>query len=314
MEQAIVPQITPWTVGHIHEHLDQVDLCPPYQRDVVWDTYQQVVYLNSLCLGRAPTVVILNRRDQHNWVCIDGKQRLTAVWQFMNNQTYTVLHGQVVWYSQVGQPLDCHANWPQRAMCWKERHLFRMTNLHVSCYYDLSYNDQVDIFNRIHHGVRMGEHQLLYCTTAVQTGLDDIIDNHRQNLASIMTKNSRDQIYGMLTKVMYNAHVRPCNNSKHVREWLQDNAHRTDCLTHLVEHFVPHVVVDKRNDMRSPRVIAIMTEAYLNGPVGDPASVLRRFISAVKNERAHDNDVDATSDRAMAKLRRIARHSIVSDT
>lgn len=65
-----------------------LDLNPPYQRGQVWTRQQQVALIRSTLLGiPLPSITVNNREafqggvavDEPLWVCIDGKQRLTAL-------------------------------------------------------------------------------------------------------------------------------------------------------------------------------------------------------------------------------------------
>jgi hypothetical protein len=80
--------------------LNLLDLNPPYQRGDVWTTDQRVALIKSLCMGLPVPVIITNDRTTDWWtdrpidydageapeVVIDGKQRLTTICMWFNNE------------------------------------------------------------------------------------------------------------------------------------------------------------------------------------------------------------------------------------
>lgn len=68
-----------------------IDLNPEYQRGHVWTQDQKVAYI-EYCLrgGKTNNTVVFNQRDPEDgscpYECVDGKQRLTAVYEFVNNK------------------------------------------------------------------------------------------------------------------------------------------------------------------------------------------------------------------------------------
>lgn len=86
--------------------IDDGDLTldPPYQRGDVWTEQQRVNLIKSIMLGIPIAAVVLNKRGDNHWwdqpitmndpwfACIDGKQRLTTVHLWMNNQFAVPVH------------------------------------------------------------------------------------------------------------------------------------------------------------------------------------------------------------------------------
>ena len=76
-----------------------IDLAADYQRDVVWDIERQSTLINSLYFGFYVFPVLLSRRGTNvPLVCIDGKQRLTSVLKFFNNEIPLILHDSKIMY------------------------------------------------------------------------------------------------------------------------------------------------------------------------------------------------------------------------
>ncbi|KZS98155.1 hypothetical protein SISNIDRAFT_448310 [Sistotremastrum niveocremeum HHB9708] len=84
------------TARELHKalHEGQIDLSPPYQRDVVWAPKKQQAFINSLLQGFDTPKLYFSLYDGLDpdgdpypsdvWRVIDGKQRLTAITRFMD--------------------------------------------------------------------------------------------------------------------------------------------------------------------------------------------------------------------------------------
>lgn len=71
------------------DDVHKIILEPNFQRGHVWTTLQQHKFI-EYCLrgGRESLVVIFNLKEtlpRHTYTCIDGLQRLTAIWMFMHD-------------------------------------------------------------------------------------------------------------------------------------------------------------------------------------------------------------------------------------
>ncbi|KIY49278.1 hypothetical protein FISHEDRAFT_72619 [Fistulina hepatica ATCC 64428] len=83
------PEITNMDLKALNEkvHGGWIDLDPEYQRGVVWSAKKQSDLIHSIFHNiTVPNLVFAVRKDEDGsdlWVCVDGKQRLTAVSYFM---------------------------------------------------------------------------------------------------------------------------------------------------------------------------------------------------------------------------------------
>ncbi|KAI0064940.1 hypothetical protein BV25DRAFT_209730 [Artomyces pyxidatus] len=76
---------------HIMIHEGEVDLDPPYQREVVWNSAKQMAIIDSLYHNYwVPPVVFAVMYDEEageeSRLCVDGKQRLTSIQKFFDGQ------------------------------------------------------------------------------------------------------------------------------------------------------------------------------------------------------------------------------------
>ncbi|KAI0305571.1 hypothetical protein B0F90DRAFT_1074625 [Multifurca ochricompacta] len=91
---------------HIQIHNGKIDLCPPYQRDVVWPTGKQMEIIDSLFHNfYVPPVIFAVMRDEEGEevrICVDGKQRLTSIVKFLDGHiAYKDPDTRKLWWYQV---------------------------------------------------------------------------------------------------------------------------------------------------------------------------------------------------------------------
>ncbi|KAK7036164.1 hypothetical protein R3P38DRAFT_2361292, partial [Favolaschia claudopus] len=69
-------------------HLGDIDLNPPYQREVVWPEVKQIALIDSIlrCYNVPPIVFSVSSYEDGTEIrtCIDGKQRLTSIQKFVD--------------------------------------------------------------------------------------------------------------------------------------------------------------------------------------------------------------------------------------
>lgn len=137
-----------------------INLNPPYQRNVVWHQQQQSMFINSICHEIIPTNLIFNMEPNGSFVCIDGKQRISSIVNFIKNQIPLRLENDPlqIYYSEIPDNEDetCY-----RIMTSEERKKFDNVNIPVVTYDELTYEDQVDIFNRIQNGTALKHGELV---------------------------------------------------------------------------------------------------------------------------------------------------------
>lgn len=80
-------------VLQLYEWKDQIDLDPPYQRLSIWDPRKQQCFIDSVINGFDIPKLYLHqispaspKTKQYKYAVIDGKQRLSSLWEFMSNR------------------------------------------------------------------------------------------------------------------------------------------------------------------------------------------------------------------------------------
>jgi hypothetical protein len=134
--------------GHNHRIFDL-----PYQRDIVWSHTRMQNFLDSLLNGTIPKSILINIDQNGNYLCMDGKQRLTSLLLFMQNKIpisevkqYNGGHMRV-YYSAL--PTNDTIDSKSRTMTPLERDKFNAISIPVATYLNLSYSEQVDVFQQL---------------------------------------------------------------------------------------------------------------------------------------------------------------------
>ncbi|KAA1476804.1 hypothetical protein DENSPDRAFT_843892 [Dentipellis sp. KUC8613] len=102
------PQARSFTTEELHSQIHEsvIDLCPPYQRDVVWPVNKQVEIIDSIYHNfYVPPVifaVVTGDDGEEVRICVDGKQRLTSIQKFIDGQIpYKDPDTKKLWYFTV---------------------------------------------------------------------------------------------------------------------------------------------------------------------------------------------------------------------
>lgn len=63
----------------------ELELSPDYQRNFVWNSKQKSRLIESILIKIPLPIFYIDARDEGKWVVIDGLQRLTSIFKFMDN-------------------------------------------------------------------------------------------------------------------------------------------------------------------------------------------------------------------------------------
>jgi Protein of unknown function DUF262 len=74
---------------------DQINLSPDFQRRDIWNTEKRSRFIESIIMNVPVPPVFLGEDQYGSYVVLDGRQRLTAIYEFLNN--HYALKGLDVW-------------------------------------------------------------------------------------------------------------------------------------------------------------------------------------------------------------------------
>lgn len=138
----------------VDETLDaayKVELHPQYQRELIWTSYDQSCYIDSILEGYAPSTIVFSK-DRKTGVktCIDGQHRITSLINFTKNKIPVYHKDRKYYYKQVPDDEEEEAEVLPPLLVSE----FNRAYLNITEYADLTYEQQKDLFNRIQNGIK----------------------------------------------------------------------------------------------------------------------------------------------------------------
>ncbi|KAH9924478.1 uncharacterized protein B0H18DRAFT_1119998 [Fomitopsis serialis] len=155
-DRLTMPKARLYTTQELHTlvHEGVIDLCPAYQRDIVWTEPKQMKLLDSIYRNYyvPPIVFDVYKDDDGETVmrCVDGKQRLTSIQKFFDGQIpyRDPVTKKAWWYTRAQSHKSSRLEVPEE---WKRD--FASKQLTCVQYYDLPKGMDRDIFQRVQLGV-----------------------------------------------------------------------------------------------------------------------------------------------------------------
>lgn len=209
--QSISSIINDYTSGLIN--LDAI-----YQRDVVWIPDKMAKFIESCLIGIIPNPIILSQNEEGEFICIDGKQRITSIIRFFNNKfpyehTTVNKNGEpiVINYYASEIPKKVKASDDNRVLDKKVLASLKSTNIPVYCYKNLDYTDQVNIFHRLQNGQALSAGQIVISnsineevtTKYKQFFSKSVVKTKLSNLKLCNTDRKYDEQYKLGLELMF---------------------------------------------------------------------------------------------------------------
>lgn len=159
---------TSYTIKHLMD-LDtknQLNVDPPYQRNVVWSLARQRGLIYSLLINCPIPSLMLSQNVDRQFNILDGKQRLNAIKAFYNNKYAVEVDGVSVHFKTMSLEMQCD---------------FMNKSIPVSLSEGLSVDEEATIFERINRAEKLsdGERINSYYKSALATDRDKFfsVDN-----------------------------------------------------------------------------------------------------------------------------------------
>ena len=206
----------------------KININPTYQRDSVWSVEQQSEFLESIHIGIIPNNVLFNIDDDGNYICVDGKQRIESIREFKENKI------PLIQYNEQGEPIShiYYNSIPKaepekksvkqkkaakvvienKLLDKKEKLAFDNTPIPVTTYTNLSYHDQIDIFNRIQKGSRLTQGETVTSSIPDEEcakEFNELCNKHIDLFKKFnKIKTERRGHYNVIANLMYMVHVK----------------------------------------------------------------------------------------------------------
>ena len=189
---------------------------PMYQRGEVWTYKNKKLFIDSLIKGIIPNNIIINKITNRKGMqnnCIDGKQRMTSIFEFMKNKYPVIIEDELVFYSKIDKDYDrkqlevLNRKKEFRIMTQKEKSEFGDNSLSIAVYKDLAYQDEAEIFERIQHGLTLQTGEKIVCKIRNKDGVkifSSICADRKEQLKNLFTKDAvRDKDKDFISKIIF---------------------------------------------------------------------------------------------------------------
>ena len=162
-----------------------IDLDPKFQRGVTWTKEAQSLLISSIFDGYFVSSLVFSRIDAATpnnpkafiYLCVDGKQRLTSIRQFVDGKIPVEMDGKTYWYRKnaenVGDQVQSqdNVNIPtqktakEKLVLSKEiQERFMEQRIVVYSYRDLAEDEQIDLFQRVQLGKALTKGEIMQAT------------------------------------------------------------------------------------------------------------------------------------------------------
>lgn len=293
-----------------------------YQRDVVWDNEHKQNFIESIVFyGITPNNIIFSADEDGIYNCIDGKQRLTSIWQYYNNQFpyYNSDENKYVYYSKFDkeqelEPENC------RVMSSVEQRKFGNHNIPICIYEQLEYGDEVEIFHRIQFGVAPTKPETIISNIKDKKQaktLKGLAEKHKDNLAKFSCAGRKGEI-NFIMLLLYatgtkEPKITPKNALKHLKDLSQNTSKFTkaidECDKLMSNYLTDEVFMSGSINSKIFKNTLLMLFKFINVKK-DKFNAYReksplKLISFINKV---DDEVKKNADLPSSDLRKITRH------
>lgn len=196
---------SPWKLME-QLRLNWLLLDAPYQRDIVWDDTKMSELIDSIFHNYyIPPLVFAVRkiRGRQTRMVIDGKQRLTSIKRFMDNELPYIDRSSgeevKVWYSSETDKGDMGED----AVYLDEEQMNIFNSFEFVCmeYTDITEDDEFDIFSRVQLGVAITSAEKL---KAHNTSVAEICRNLTEtyiDIQNLQFKKGKPQVFQLIAQI-----------------------------------------------------------------------------------------------------------------
>ncbi|CAB4472781.1 hypothetical protein RhiirA5_472975 [Rhizophagus irregularis] len=185
-----------------------IDLDPEFQRDVVWTNTKQSHLIDSMLNNFyiPPVIFSCKKLDDKRWVrvCIDGKQRLTSIRKFINNEIPHI------------NPSSGYANKrfykssnDKDSLTDSERELFECSEFICVEYYDLTLQQEQEIFSRVQLGIALTPAERLQAISSPIADFAHAIHNQYSTTLSLILDNKRSRPFQIISQSLHMIETEP---------------------------------------------------------------------------------------------------------
>jgi hypothetical protein len=255
---------TTTSVGSLINDLNRdkkIILDPVYQRDIVWDIDNYVKYIESVMKGiSSPNLTFSNNKEGK--ICIDGKQRCTALKRFYNNEFPIEIDGVEHYFSKIIENKENKDNKKKapKILTSEQQRIFENRLLNIIEYRDLKYGDQAEIFTRLQFGKNLTGGEII--VSKIQNEEVSIDFNkyclQHGNALKKYYKVERKEQYSYIAELMYviHAEMAKCISKKTIDNFLAKlNKKEMTNLCAIIDKIIENLFTDKI--MKNSKIIKL---------------------------------------------------------
>lgn len=117
-----------------------------------WKKDKMSFFINSIFMGIVPNNIIFNLNEEEIYICIDGNQRLTSLYNFKHNKIPVIFSNKKnehVYYDVLPVESEQNNKFTYRLLNQEEKSKFNQCNINVIVYKNLSHKNHLEILKRI---------------------------------------------------------------------------------------------------------------------------------------------------------------------
>lgn len=155
------------TISNLIDQEENYKLNPPYQRNSVWQDNWKIELVQHVLdeLPLAPVTLVKkidSDGDEKFWV-LDGKQRLLSILDFIHNKfeiPFIIENNKKVYYSYNDlKKISDDKHDKHHQFIKKQYTSFKNYNLRAVIYPEISWNEQIKLFDRINHSLELSKYE-----------------------------------------------------------------------------------------------------------------------------------------------------------
>ena len=232
----------------LHDLTDKdgnIDLDPPYQRNVVWDDDKKQNFIDSVMKNWNPHPIIFNILPDGKKICIDGKQRLTSLKMFYKNKIYWKCDDEKYYYNDNEKHKD------SSKLTAPLLNDFRNSKIIIVEYENLSYAEQLELFNRIQNGISASPGELHIGSFSTKKSCEKFKEycNDLGDCVKKFTNNNRGEHYQLFLRLSFLIHNgMKSYDTKKINKFINDTLDDlTQCikLSKQLDEIIKHVFTDE---------------------------------------------------------------------
>jgi hypothetical protein len=209
-------------ISSVIQDRNDYDLDPEYQRGNVWEDTARSELIKSILQNVCIPSIIVSKNKDGIFIVIDGKQRTTSIFKFVDNEFPLLWNGKRIYYSE-------GKNENVFVLTKKQQKKFNQKSL-VFCVYDnLDMEQQKSIFEKINYGVDLSDGEKLKGSNnknvPILTRLKDKHFSKFEELHSCF-KNKRDSQYLILAVIcaILTKNEKFGSTGKPIFKWINDKS------------------------------------------------------------------------------------------